>query len=1013
MCIIRIRGGFIFSGERVEMDKVPSETLVESSRFPVGLVSEKSAKEKAGGGRPPYWAMVFWWTRKPLVGARAIIAGALAPSNASVNEFCRVLKLNENSPNRHNPVLPENWLERFKGKSLLDPFAGFGSIPLEGLRLGLSRVIAVELLPTCYVFLKAILEYPLKYGRQLADDVEKWGNWITEQLKQDPIIQLLYEPDVSVYIGSWEIKCPHCDKWTPLIGNWWLSKVSKSWGEDREYTQLIWMNPQIKNDSVSIEVIDLNKLLKGNRLDSVKVDIKRGLIILRNGKTFEVPRSNIDSKRQAAVCLHCNNTVRYIDPETGKHYTDISKLPKKLKSELVWYVRYALRKYHEEDSSLVKPILLVKARKIGGNLDFEACTEEDQRKLELARREVEKLLHQGDPDIPTELIPEYENRRITPILGAKQWYQFFNYRQLLTLVKLIKLIREAGKKIVDEKLEEGSKEEYAKQYAEAVATYMAIALSRYADYNCITTVWNSGGLLPAQVAHALSMRGIAMQWNWGDVSPFADMSGTGSWLKNLSSSISRSLNYLVNAFHRNHRELFGYSNNDSMDTEKGVRVVLDNSAILGHIGINEKLDLIITDPPYYDDVPYTELSDFYYIWLKRALSDAEQNRLVPLFLSDAFFKRIGAKWVETKTQWQEFAKQEVSVNPGRFRDEENAEKKAVNHFLSLLKNSFIAMKERLKDEGLLITYYAHTSPDAWIALLEAGWKGGRYHVINAFPIATESLQRVTARGKYALDTSIVVVWKKGSSGSVSAEELYDKALKEARIAALELIKASRMGSDLFVGTMASILSLFTRYESLYDPMGILDVKSLVTDYVYPATAKALAMALGEFAGTPSEVKRPESLFYLITKALFPKPKRVKRKLDRSNIALVSIGTKADLDTLENLTILHKEKGKFYLEEPAMADRKSFEELLQLKDINPTKPAIESPIDALHLLEYYALTLPLKPFLIRFSILKEEYSSEVEEAINIATILAKTLPPTDPEKKPCQEIIARIKGEKLA
>ena len=198
------------------MSRVPSEAFIESSSFPVGVVSEKSAVEKTGGGRPPYWEMVFWWTRKPLASARAIIAGSLLPSNINVNMFLEVLRLNEKSPHRYNPILPEGWEEWFRGKSLLDPFAGFGSVPLEAFRLGLSRVVAVELLPTCYVFLKAVLEYPLKYGKELIGDVERWGNWVTERLREDPVIQELYEPDVAVYIGSWEVKCPHCGRINPL-----------------------------------------------------------------------------------------------------------------------------------------------------------------------------------------------------------------------------------------------------------------------------------------------------------------------------------------------------------------------------------------------------------------------------------------------------------------------------------------------------------------------------------------------------------------------------------------------------------------------------------------------------------------------------------------------------------------------------------------------------------------------------------------------------------------------------
>jgi putative DNA methylase len=1011
MCITRIRGGFIFSGERLEMIKDFSEVLVESSAFPVGLVSEKSAREKAGCGRPPYWEMVFWWTRKPLAGARAIIAGALVPSNVSVSEFCRVLRLNEGSPHRHNPVFSEKWREWFKGKSLLDPFAGFGSVPLEALRLGLSEVVAVELLPACYVFLKAILEYPLKYGKKLVEDVEKWGNWVTEQLRQDPVIQQLYEPDVAVYIGSWKIRCPHCNKWTPLIGNWWLARVSRSGGGEKRYTRLAWMKPKIKDDKVFVEVIDLNKVMRNADFVGVKVDTRRGLVTFPNGKMFEVPKPNVDSRKETVVCLHCNNTLHLIDPQTEKHYTDASKLDKKIKSELVGYVKYALKNYFSGDFRLAKPTLLIKVKKINGNFVFEPCTEEEQKKLELAKQEMEKLIQQKDPDIPTEPLAPYGTQAIGGYLqpinyDINDWYKIFNFRQQFCLVKVTKMIREAGKLIQMEKLKEGLSLEEARQYAEAVTTCLATSLVKYVDYNSTCTRWHPVLLI---VANTISLRGIAMVWNWTDLNPFVRF--TGSWTRNVE-TVVKSLNYLVRALRKstNDDSLFGHLGDKSKLNDK-VRVLLDDATLLTKLNPS-KFELVITDPPYYADVPYAELSDFYYVWLKRALSDVNDTRLVPRFLPEAFFKRVGAKQVEIRTQWEEFAKREISLNPPRLGP--NADMAmGERHFLNLLTQSFVTTRNHLKDDGLLITYYAHTSPDAWIALLEAGWKGGGFRVVNAFPIATESLQRVTARGKYALDTSIVVVWRKGSSGSHSVEELYDEALRHARLVALELIKAGRMGSDLFVGTMASILSLFTHYKSLYSPMGVLDVKSLVTDYVYPATAKALAMALGEFAGTPGEVKRPESLFYLITKALFPKPPRAKRKLDRSNTALLSIGTKADLDTLETLTILHKEKEKFYLEEPATADRKGFEELLQRKGINPAKPTIESPIDALHLLEYYTLTLPLEPFLTRFSQLREEYSSEVEEAINIAAILAKTIPATDPEKKACQEIIARIKGEKLA
>jgi putative DNA methylase len=203
--------------------------FIESVHFPFSVISEASAVEK-GPGRPPHWEMVFWWTRKPLISARAIIAGCLLPEKTSVGEFLYGIGIRrkgkradgrivfDGAPHRVKPRY------RFEGVRLLDPFAGFGSIPLEGLRLGLD-VSAVELLPVAYVFLKAVLEYPAKYGERLVRDVERWGRWVTERLKEDPMIRELYEDNVAVYIGSWEVKCPHCGRWTPLVGNWWLARV--------------------------------------------------------------------------------------------------------------------------------------------------------------------------------------------------------------------------------------------------------------------------------------------------------------------------------------------------------------------------------------------------------------------------------------------------------------------------------------------------------------------------------------------------------------------------------------------------------------------------------------------------------------------------------------------------------------------------------------------------------------------------------------------------------------------
>jgi putative DNA methylase len=114
----------------------------------------------------------------------------LLPEDISIEAFKNIVRLNaKRTPHREKPIIDE-FEDYFKGKKLLDPFAGFGSIPLEAMRLGLD-VTAVDLLPTAYIFLKAVLEYPAKYGEKLIDDVKYWGNWVTERLREDEDIKEL------------------------------------------------------------------------------------------------------------------------------------------------------------------------------------------------------------------------------------------------------------------------------------------------------------------------------------------------------------------------------------------------------------------------------------------------------------------------------------------------------------------------------------------------------------------------------------------------------------------------------------------------------------------------------------------------------------------------------------------------------------------------------------------------------------------------------------------------------
>jgi len=1050
--------------------------FIESPNFPIDVVNKASEKEKQEGGRPPYWEMVFWWTRKPLAGARAVIAGAVLPESIGSSEFINRLRLNENIPHKHNPNI-DPWREKFAKLKLLDPFAGFGSIPLEAIRLGIGEVVAVEFLPTAYIFLKAVLEYPKLYGKQLIDDVKRWGEWIAEKLRKDQDIRELYNEDVAVYIGTWEVKCPVCGRYTPLVGNWWLARVGEEKGGKKIYNRLAWMKPRREGNKVEIEVIDLNE---------IHGDVRRANVVTKNrylgrsklnsytieidGKNYSVQEPNIASGANYATCLLCGNTIvdeemiselrKRIETEARKiaslplQFSDafyrqlmmkgIDKIFKELKeraekgavdqdtktyklleanrkitafknlvkevvkefkeNEEVFYPKKALNDWNKklEDylegkitldelrSSLARPRLLVKVKIIGKDLKFEPATEEDNEKLWRALEKLRQMWR--DPDIPTEELWKYTASGGGALSiwtwGFDKFYKLFNPRQLLTLVKLVKLIREAGKRVEEEKLREDWSRKDAFKYAEAVTTYLAIALTRYAGYSNVATPWKNYtgfGSVTAllRAVNIMVFRGIAMTWNWTDY----NIAYNGIGFERDVNAVISSLSYLVSAV---------------SGSPSRVRVVLDDARELKNL-VNEKFDVIVTDPPYRDDVPYAELSDFYYVWLKRTLSD---DKLAPRFHADV---------LKYGTQWQSLALKEISYNEGRVKYLlKGSGVSGLDYYKSLMAEAFYNMNIFLKDGGVLVTYFAHTHPDAWAELIEAGWKYGGFIVSNGFPLSTESTESIVKRGKLSLDTSVVVVWRKarGERRSAIMDEVREEMLREG-VEWAKKVLGKYYGRDLFFSVFTRILSVATRYSSLYDSKGEVDTKRLVEEYVAPLTVRALVLAVSGREKAEEIGLDKDALLYFITKLLYTVSggEAKVKKLSRDDIILLSVATGADKEELLEKKILVKADDEYRFLEPTSKDRDDFEKLLKARGIDPDKLEVlgrkACSVDLLHMIEYAVHFTGNPEHFIEE--LKKKYPLEFENARTLARLLVKYLP-TDFESKLCKSISLYLKLE---
>jgi putative DNA methylase len=948
--------------------------LCESLNF-YDLVNDinAAAEREKGPGRPPIWEMVFWWTRKPLIGARAAIVASLLPEDIDMgpnyNDLRKLLRLDSKSPHRENPMIGEKYAGYIVGKKLLDPFAGFGSIPLEGLRLGLD-VTACELLPTAYVFLKAVLEYPKwavekGFGNLLLEEVERWGREIVKQLKADKDIRELYDDTAAAYIGSWEIVCPNCGRRTPLVGNWWLARVKGKEG----YERLAFFRPFKVEGEVKIEVVDLGKNVKA------EVDARTGIIRIA-GKEYRVPVPNVVARSQTARCLMCEMPI---------------------KADREWYVKEAIKewnanleRYFSGEISLeqllnsrARPVILIKVKvRTYGGLIFEPAGKEETEKLWKAAEKLKAIW--GDPDIPIELFAPYQMGtagafRMT-LWGFDKFYKLFNPRQLLTLVKLVKLIREVGKRVEQEKVKEGLSKEEAFKYAEAVTTYLTMILLKFADYSSLTAGWNQSLIM----GHSLSMRGIAMVWNWDEIVPWANW--TGTYERNLQTS-TEALSYLISAvattFHRLH-------------------VLLDDTTLLSKLDPNQKFDLIVTDPPYRDDVPYTELSDFYYVWLKRALSDADE-KLKPRFLPEAFFRKIGAKYVEIETQWQEFAKREVSYNKGRFS---GSGENALENYRNLMAEALKRMKEHLAEDGIITLYFAHTSFEAWAELLEALNRAG-LKLVWASRFTTESAQRVTARGKMTLDTSLLIACRpREGDAEIPIEKLKEEAREKAEKVARYLVSKYRdrkeHGRDILLGTMVAAISVATKYSRVRTPGGPIGMEELLEKHIYPLVGKVLSEVYArEFQA--EELRDPYALFYLLAKVAFSAEGKTAAFTRDDVVTLCRASALPLKDAKELLIDARKAEGEEEEELESEGSKVAQSKNVKLIEITSDRPeeirkilakkklSLEVPmprnaVDAYHYLLYFASLYPVDRVRLEYEKMNEKYDF-VKQAFSLAKIIA--------------------------
>lgn len=341
--------------------------------------------------------------------------------------------------------------------------------------------------------------------------------------------------------------------------------------------------------------------------------------------------------------------------------------------------------------------------------------------------------------------------------GMNSWGDLFNPRQKLALLKITQNVKQIYEIMIDSG--------YEKEYAKAVTTYLAILTSRFTNRMSSLTYWYVPGekIQPTFVRQALGM-----VWDYVEMNPFNDSSG--GWENNLKDAID-----VTNALAI------------LSDTEKPVSVTQSSATTLQYP--DNYFDAVITDPPYYDNVPYSYLSDYFYVWLKRMLID---------YYPDLFATPLTPKNEEIVT---------YSYGVGGY----NAGKL---FFENKISEAFREINRVLKPNGISCIVFAHKSTDAWETILNALLTSGLY-LTASWPIHTEMKGRLRGQGCAALASSIYMICKKRTLHQVAYfNELKPQIENRIHERLDQFWSEGISGSDLFISAIGPAMEVFGKYDAV-------------------------------------------------------------------------------------------------------------------------------------------------------------------------------------------------------
>ena len=642
-----------------------------------------------------------------------------------------------------------------------DPFAGGGALPLEAQRLGLEAH-ASDLNPVAVLINKAMIEIPPRFAGQAAVN--------PAVLQEKSLIERGWTgaqglaEDVRYY-GQWmreeaEKRIGHLYPKVEITEKMVAERPDLGRYKGRKLTVIAWLwartvkspNPAFAAVEVPLASTFMLSTKKGKEAYVEPVIENRGYrFTVKVGEPPDAAATKTGTKLSRGANFRCLMSGTPIAPV---------------------YI------YGEASGGRMGEQLMA------------IVVEGDRRRVYLSpTRKQEAMARKAEPAWNPEVaMPENPRWFSPPLYGLTTYGDLFTPRQLVALTTFSDLVTEAQGRVERDAIVAGLPDDSiplrdggtgAKAYAEAVGVYLAFALSKQADLGNSLCGWEPLAQCPR---HLFGRQAIPMIWDYAEGNPLGNSSG--SWTVFVDG--------IVKAFSKAFESVQTGTSGRSQQTDAGAQSISCEK-------------VVSTDPPYYDNIGYADLSDFFYVWLRRSLRPVFPDLFATLAVPKA---------------------EELVATPYRHGNKEKAE----TFFLAGMGQAMQRLAEQAHPGFPVTIYYAFkqsekkrdegTSSTGWETFLDAVIEAG-FSVTGTWPVRTENSSRMIGQGTNALASSIVLVCRRRPAAApVATRREFVAALKsELPVALTHLQRGNIAPVDLAQAAIGPGMAVYTRYAKVLDAEG--------------------------------------------------------------------------------------------------------------------------------------------------------------------------------------------------